>query len=284
MANEVYQPQESETTVPEMTELTAQELSQQDPKGLETLLYIIRGLGIDRDRFMTLAEFAAFIGSVFNSLKVYTAEGQKTVMIENGEISGYNNINRLSFVLSWLGFNINGDGFTFKANDDGLEFYQEGARFKACETYFEYAKGDDKIYFDADGFKVTKGNISVAVNSSGLVVKNGSDEVFKVENGVVEKLTYKAVGGIIDKFGESSISLDEIPEVLAVGHVPGAVVRLYVSANTKIYFYAGHSDYLKVGNNACVVEFVNFDTSGIYSARNAHYLNPTVPNWNWQQD
>lgn len=202
---------ENEMTIPEMDELTAEELAAADPTGLATLLYVIRGLGADRDRSMNLAEFAKFIGSIFSALKVYTAEGQKTVNIENGAISGYNNINRFNFVLSWLGFNIYGDGFTLKADDtNGLNFSTSDASFTAKSSYFEYAKGEDSIYFDADGFKVTKGDVSVSVTESGMVVKSGNVEVFKIDDGVMTTNVASIANGNLNKIKAGDVIYNEL--------------------------------------------------------------------------
>lgn len=44
---------ENELTIPELEALNAQEMATDDYNGLNTLLYVIRGLGADRDRKMT---------------------------------------------------------------------------------------------------------------------------------------------------------------------------------------------------------------------------------------
>lgn len=256
---------ENEMTIPEMDELTAEELAAADPTGLATLLYVIRGLGADRDRSMNLAEFAKAIQKLYTLIYVKGAEGVET-SVKPGEVVGYVGGARFLIKPSLLEVGSSLWGITADVND------------------LNYGNGTFEFNVDSDGVVFKNGNYKAVLNERSLKLYKNVNVVFELKDGVVEKLTYKAVGGIIDKSGASSISLNEIPEVLAVGHVPGAVVRLFVSANTKIYPYAGNSNYFKVGNSACVVEFVNFDASGNYSARNDHYLNPTAPNWNWQVD
>lgn len=208
MPNEVYQPQELETTVPEMSELTAKELSQQDRKGLETLLYIIRGLGIDRDRFMTIAEFVNAISGLFANLRLQ--EGEQYTDITSSTISGGKNRSRFSISTEMIEFmtsfvlQISKDGFSYnggnrvsfaKYDTDGYEFEitKDGLQLKIDN-------GSSTFNIDKYGISFERGGFRGEMTSNGFVIYYGESVIFEVSQGNIVAESIKSKKFVQNEF------------------------------------------------------------------------------------
>lgn len=191
MANEVYQPHELETTVPEMADLTAQELLQQDRKGLETLLYVIRGLGIDRDRAMPLIEFVTAICEMF--ARLYLQDATQSIEIQPNRIYGAKNRNQFSIDTDLIEFmssfvlRINSSGFSYdggnfvsfaKYGEDGYEFNitKDGLQLKIDNGSSTFSIDKYGVAFERDGYRAE-------MTSKGFVIYYGESVVFEVSQG-----------------------------------------------------------------------------------------------------
>lgn len=233
---------ENEMTVPEMGPLTAQEMTTDDNLGLQTLLYVIRGLGVDRDRYMTFAEFADFIQKIFTHVYVYGGVGVET-SVKPGEIVGF----------------VGGASFTIKPSLISAGSSVWG--FSANLNKLNYGNATIEFNVDSNGVSFESGSYKAVVNARSLKLYKNDNVVFELNDGVIDTLKFVKYDGIIERYyNEAVVSMNEIPECISLGDVKGASVKLFLKKNTKVKLYSSNSDYRLIPCDG-IYEFVNIGPS-----------------------
>lgn len=234
---------ENEMTIPEMDELTAEELAAADPTGLATLLYVIRGLGADRDRSMNLAEFVAFIQKLITTIYIEKHTGTD-VKIDGEGMRGFTGGSEYNF-----------NGQNISISNSIWEFLVKNGTFKYG---FVYQDKEYNLTMDHDSLRLTQ-----------TVDETETTTVFELKlNGHIDELNYDKLGGIIDMSRVANPKIYENEQVVAKQNVEGASFKFHVQGGTKLYFDRNvPGKYLTIldGTTHAVVEFVNvvFNRGGV---------------------